>query len=91
MTEACRSALNCDIRFVLIQTVVTVGHLGAIHRARITGMKRVIAVLLFSASLSAPVVGFAEEHHRYYDREYRDWHEWSEHENRAYRHWLMEE
>jgi hypothetical protein len=47
--------------------------------------------LLFSASLFAPVIAVAEEHHRYYDRERRDWHEWNEHESRAYRHWLMKE
>ena len=28
---------------------------------------------------------------RYYDREHRDYHEWNEAENNAYRHWLMEE
>jgi len=32
-------------------------------------MKRFVAVLLFSASLFAPVIGFSEEHHRYYDHE----------------------
>src|ERR1700722_14034714 len=58
---------------------------------RILPMKRFVAVLVFSASLFAPVIVLAEEHHRYYDRERRDWHEWNEHENRAYRHWLMEE
>jgi hypothetical protein len=54
-------------------------------------MKKFVAVLLFSASLCAPVVSFAEEHHRFFDHERRDWHEWSEHEDRAYHHWLMEE
>jgi hypothetical protein len=54
-------------------------------------MKRLVAVLLLSASLFAPAIGLAEEHRRYYDRERRDWHEWNENENRAYRHWLMEE
>ena len=54
-------------------------------------MKRFVAVLLLSGSLLTPVVGFAEEYHRYYDSERRDWHEWNEKENRAYRHWLMEE
>ena len=28
---------------------------------------------------------------RYYDREHKDYHEWNEAENAAYRHWLMEE
>ena len=36
-------------------------------------------------------VGYADQPHRYYDRERRDWHEWNERESRAYRHWLMEE
>ncbi len=54
-------------------------------------MKRIVAVVLFGASLLAPVMGLAEERHRYYDRDRRDWHPWNEHENRAYRHWLMEE
>jgi hypothetical protein len=53
-------------------------------------MKRFIAVLVLSGSLLTPVVCFAKEH-RYYDRDRRDWHEWNEHESRAYRHWLMEE
>ena len=54
-------------------------------------MKRVIAALLISGWLTGPVVSFAQEHQRYYDREHRDWHEWNEAERRAYRHWLMEE
>jgi len=54
-----------------------------------TEMRRIIAALIFSASLLAPVVSFAEEH-RYYDRDRHDWHEWNEHENRAYRHWVTE-
>ena len=53
-------------------------------------MKRFVVGLVFSASLLAPMALPAEEH-RYYDRERRDWHAWNENENRAYRHWLMEE
>ncbi len=53
-------------------------------------MKRFIGALLLSASLLTPVIGYAEVH-RYYDRDRHDWHEWNDHENRAYRHWLMEE
>ena len=30
-------------------------------------MKRFVAVLLFSASLCAPVMSLAEEHHRFFD------------------------
>jgi hypothetical protein len=48
-------------------------------------MKRFLAVLIFGASLLQPVVGSAATH-RYYDAERHDWHEWNEHENRAYRH-----
>jgi len=54
-------------------------------------MKRLVVILLLIGSFLTPVVTFAEEHRRYYDRDRRDWHEWNEHENRAYRHWLMEE
>ena len=53
-------------------------------------MKRFLGVLLLSSSLLTPVVGLAEGQ-RYYDSYRRDYHEWNEHENRAYRHWLMEE
>ena len=54
-------------------------------------MRRLAVVLAFSGALLMPVIGFADEHHRYYDRERHYWHEWNEHENLAYRHWLMEE
>ncbi len=54
-------------------------------------MKRLVAVLVFGASLAAPVASFADEYHRYYDREHHDWHEWNDREARAYRHWLVEE
>jgi hypothetical protein len=53
-------------------------------------MKKLAAILLFGISLSAPVATFAKEH-RYYDRDARDYHAWNAAENRAYRHWLMEE
>lgn len=55
-------------------------------------MKNVVTKILLGAALLMPVAGaFADEPHRYYDRDRRDWHEWNEHEQRAYRHWLMEE
>ena len=54
-------------------------------------MKRYAALLLLSGMLWVPTGSFAAGHHRYYDRDRRDWHEWNEGENRAYRHWLMEE
>ena len=53
-------------------------------------MRRLVGILLLSGAMLAPVVSFAEEH-RYYDRDHKDWHVWNENENRAYRHWLMEE
>jgi hypothetical protein len=53
-------------------------------------MKRFAAVLLLTGSMLLPVTGIAA-HHRYYDRDARDWHEWNNNEDRAYRHWLMEE
>jgi hypothetical protein len=46
-------------------------------------MKRFCGALLFAGVLLTTT--------RYYDRERHDWHEWSEGEGRAYRHWLMEE
>jgi len=54
-------------------------------------MRRFFGSLALAAILWAPTAIFGEEHHRYYDRERHDWHEWNEVENRAYRHWLMEE
>src|SRR5260221_4786885 len=54
-------------------------------------MKRFTAILLLSGSLLMPAVGFAEEHHRYYDRDRRDLHALNDDENRPYRHLLMEE
>ena len=54
-------------------------------------MKQFVAALLLTGTLLTPIVGLAEEHRRYYDRDRRDWHEWNANENRAYRHWLMEE
>jgi hypothetical protein len=53
-------------------------------------MKRLIASLVLAGTLLAPAAMFAKER-RYYDRERRDWHVWNNAENRAYRHWLMEE
>ena len=53
-------------------------------------MKRFFGSLVLAGMLLAPTAAFAK-HHRYYDRGQHDWHEWTEGENRAYRHWLMEE
>ncbi len=55
-------------------------------------MRRYLTTLLLGAAMCAPVVMHAEEHpKRYYDRDKRDYHEWNEAENRAYRHWLEAE
>jgi hypothetical protein len=59
-------------------------------------MSHYLTALLFSAALLAPlaVTASAEEHRivvkRYYDREGRDWHQWNEAEERAYRRHLAE-
>jgi hypothetical protein len=50
-----------------------------------------LGCLALAASLLAPLATAAPASRRYYDRERRDWHQWNESENRAYRHWLMEE
>src|SRR5438067_10809769 len=63
-----------------------------------TDMNRLFGTLLLSASLMAPVAIKADdEHHkvkekekRYYDAEAKDWHEWNEREERAYRRYLEE-
>jgi type III secretory pathway component EscR len=60
-------------------------------------MRRFLSGFVLSAALMAPVVmtARAEERRivvkRYYDRDNRDWHEWNENEDRAYRHYLMEQ
>ncbi len=58
-------------------------------------MRRFLGALMLGAFLSAPVAVLADDHHdkdnRYYDPYRHDYHEWNEHEQRAYRHWLEEE
>jgi type III secretory pathway component EscR len=57
-------------------------------------MRRYLSSLLLGAALCAPVVIHAQdEYHdkRYYDKEKKDYHEWNEREDHAYRHWLQEE
>jgi type III secretory pathway component EscR len=61
-------------------------------------MSRTLSALILGAVLCAPVtvVRADDEHHeqerakRYYDGDKKDYHEWNEHENRAYRRWLEE-
>lgn len=61
-------------------------------------MPRLFVSLCLGASLIAPLALQARDDHdhdkkerRYYDREHRDYHAWNDHEQAAYRHWLMEE
>jgi hypothetical protein len=54
-------------------------------------MRRFLGSLLLAGVLLAPTGVYGATRHRYYDRERHDWHVWNEGENRAYRHWLMEE
>ncbi len=55
-------------------------------------MRRYLSTLLLGAAMCTPVVMHAQDHHsrRYYDRSRKDYHEWNEQEERAYRHWLTE-
>ena len=62
-------------------------------------MHRCICAFLLGAALLAPVSMRAgdDDHHdrdharRYWDPEHRDWHEWNDREDRAYRHYLEEQ
>src|SRR5579863_6439119 len=54
----------------------------------------ILAGMCVAASLIAPVVVMAEEHHgekRYYDRGGRDYHYWNDGEDRNYRTYLVEQ
>jgi hypothetical protein len=50
----------------------------------------VLSAALLGPITLAPIPLKAEPPHRYYDREHKDWHEWNEREDRAYRHYLEE-
>jgi hypothetical protein len=56
-------------------------------------MRRIASVLMLSGALMAPVLLHADDHHknRYYDSQRKDYHEWNENEDRAYRHWVEAE
>jgi len=61
-------------------------------------MHRYLSALVLSAALLTPVAVSAakddDDHHRvkrYYDRDNRDWHEWNEREDSAYRRYLQEQ
>jgi hypothetical protein len=48
--------------------------------------------MLLGAALIVPVaVKAGDDHKRYYDRDGRDYHEWNDHEDRAYRAYLGEQ
>jgi hypothetical protein len=57
-------------------------------------MRRYLSALLLGAMLSAPLALTAKDRdhdRRYYDPYRRDYHEWNENENRAWRHWREQE
>jgi hypothetical protein len=60
---------------------------------------RFLGLFLLGSTLTLPVISTAsaspasrvddhDKNQRYYDKSYKDWHEWNERESRAYRHWL---
>jgi len=61
-------------------------------------MKKTLSAFLLSTVLMTPVMVKAADDHdrdrdaqgRYYDPDYRDYHQWNEHEERAYREYLKE-
>lgn len=64
-------------------------------------MQRYITVLFLAGALFAPAVGSAQDrvdqrgdrngqNQRFYDSRHRDWHQWNDNENRAYRQYLEE-
>ena len=53
-------------------------------------MKKLLTALSLSVALTVPVYLNAQDHdrddhHRYYDADHRDYHEWNANEDRAYR------
>jgi type III secretory pathway component EscR len=59
-------------------------------------MRKFLSAVLLSGVLMSPVIMRADDHDhdkrvRYYDPYRRDYHEWNENEDRAYRHWLEAE
>ena len=54
-------------------------------------MKRYFGSLVLGAALFAPAILSADPPHRYYDRDHKDWHEWNEREDSAYRRYLQEQ
>ncbi len=53
-------------------------------------MNRYLSALVLGAALLASAPAKADEPRRYYDRDHKDYHEWNEGEERAYRRYLEE-
>ena len=64
-------------------------------------MGRYLSVFFLATALLAPITVRADDHdrddherdrrvNRYYDTDGRDWHQWNDREDRAYRHYLEE-
>jgi len=59
-------------------------------------MHRYLAVFFLSTALFAPISVRADDNHadrqskRYYDRDARDWHQWNDTEDHAYRRYLTD-
>jgi type III secretory pathway component EscR len=57
-------------------------------------MQRFVGAVLLSAALLAPIAVKADDDHnrreRIYDKSHKDYHEWNDQEDRAYRHYLEE-
>ena len=53
----------------------------------------ILTAFFASVALTAPVAMRADDHHdkRYYDRDAKDYHNWDDHEDRAYRIYLGEQ
>ena len=55
-------------------------------------MRRILAAAFLGGMLFTPMTRQVRaDEHRYFDRDHKDYHEWNEAEERAYRHWLKEE
>jgi hypothetical protein len=67
------------------------------YRGGLKFMKRLAGLIILGTQLLVPLaIRAADDDHRrsaqrYYDRDHRDYHNWNGNENRAYRHWLLEE
>ena len=56
-------------------------------------MRKFMGALLLSGVLMSPIVMRADDHDRVrvYDPSHKDYHEWNENEEHAYRHWVEQE